>query len=307
MSNAGALKTVRNLTPDAVLFSPWGRLKIALLQLIARLLPGRFAIWLSLLDKAQLERQVRIKFGLLSFRSYDVPRLHLIVERQDWLTLQASALQAMHQRPDNHKSSQEQQKSGLSLKPILDILRRIDRELLDVQGRIRINIIEPDRTHTLTRAVNDGSLSPSGSFFDVNIPRPVLDHILAGTLDASSALLRGRIHVGGDTGLAARLVNALNPPSVPPPSLPTPNAYIGLGDHPLDVKAINLSNVFDLFGAPPRTAACAAVVQPTSRVTPQAEVASRYEALYDHYRQLYPALKSTFTGLADAASASIRR
>ena len=58
MNKAETLKTVRNLTPDEVLFSPAGRLKIALLQLIARLLPGRFAVWLSLLDDGRLERQV---------------------------------------------------------------------------------------------------------------------------------------------------------------------------------------------------------------------------------------------------------
>ncbi|MEA3339105.1 MAG: hypothetical protein U9R15_03980 [Chloroflexota bacterium] len=46
-----------------MLNSPAGRLKIALLQLIARLLPGHFAIWLSLLDEGQLERQLRVKFS----------------------------------------------------------------------------------------------------------------------------------------------------------------------------------------------------------------------------------------------------
>ena len=45
-------------------------------------------------------------------------------------------------------------------------------------------------------------------------------------------------------------------------------------------------------------AACADVVQPTSRVSPQTQVAAHYQALYDHYRQLYPILKSTFKGLA---------
>jgi alpha-D-xyloside xylohydrolase len=260
MSKTETLKTVRSLTPDEVLCSRAGRLKIALLQLITRLLPGRFAIWLSLLDEAQLERQVRIKFGLHSLvpgsSGYDVPRLHLIVERRDWLALQEDALRAIEQSQDNSPSAQEQHKSSLSLKPILDLLRRLDRDLADVRGRIRINILESDHTRTLTLALNDDSLSPAGSFFDVDVPRLVLDRILAGDLDLSSALLRGRIHVGGDTGLAARLVNAFNPPPVYPPSLPTPNTYVGLSDHPLDRKAINLANVFDLFGAPPRTAAC---------------------------------------------------
>ncbi len=45
--------------------------------------------------------------------------------------------------------------------------------------------------------------------------------------------------------------------------------------------------------------ACAAVVQSTSRVTPQDGIADHYQALYNHYRQLYPALKPTFDGLAD--------
>ena len=146
-------------TPEEMLFSPAGRLKIAFLQLIARLLPGRFAVWLSLLDEAQLERQVQIK-------------------------------------------------SGPSLKPIFELLRRLDRDLVSVRGRIQINILEPDHIRTLTLALNDDALCPVGSFFDVDVPRPVLDHILSGELDLSGALLRGRIRVGGDTGLAARLVNA---------------------------------------------------------------------------------------------------
>ena len=50
MNKTKTLETVRDLTPDVVLSSPAGRLKIALLQLVARLLPGRFAVWLSLLD-----------------------------------------------------------------------------------------------------------------------------------------------------------------------------------------------------------------------------------------------------------------
>ena len=77
----------------------------------------------------------------------------------------------------------------------------------------------------------------------MDVPRPVLDRLLSDELDLSSALLRGRIRVGGDTGLAARLVNVFNPPPVHPPSLPTPNTYVGLSDHPLDRKAINLTNV----------------------------------------------------------------
>ncbi|MBE9508910.1 MAG: hypothetical protein IMY86_12790, partial [Chloroflexi bacterium] len=117
MSKAETLKTVRYLTPDAVLCSPAGRLKIALLQLVARLLPGCFAVWLSLLDDGQLERQVRIKFGLRSLfpggSGYDVPRLHLIVERRDWLALQEDALQAIEHSPDTSPSPQEQRKSGL--------------------------------------------------------------------------------------------------------------------------------------------------------------------------------------------------
>lgn len=52
---------------------------------------------------------------------------------------------------------------------------------------------------------------------------------------------------------------------------------------------------------PNADAACAAVVQPTSRVSPQAGVAECYHALYNHYRRLYPALKPTFVSLADAA------
>jgi len=261
MNKAETLKTIRNLTPEEMLFSPAGKLKIALLQLIARLLPGRFAVWLSLLDEAQLERQVQIKFGPRSLvpgsKAYDIPRLHLIVERRDWLALQEDTLRAIQQSPDSPPSPQEQPKSSPSLKPIFELLRQLDRDLASVRGRIQINIIEPDHTRTLTLALNDDALCPVGSFFDVDVPRPVLDHILSGELDLSGALLRGRIRVGGDTGLAARLVHALNPPPVCPPSLPTSNTYIGLSDHPLDRKALNPDNVFDLFGAPPRTAACA--------------------------------------------------
>ena len=261
MNKAETLKTIRNLTPDKVLFSPRGRplvlrprdavLRISLLQLAARLLPGRFAVWLSLLDDGRLERQVRVKFGprslVPSSGAYDVPRLHLIVERGDWLALQADALRAIEQSPDS-SPSQEQRKSGLSLKPIFDLLRRLDRDLAGVRGRIRINLLDPDHTRTLTLALNDAALSPTGSFFDVDVPRLVLDRILTGELDLSSALLRSRIRVGGDTGLAAQLVNAVNPPPAYPPGLPTPNTYValvlydkyrGLSDHPLDRKAIN--------------------------------------------------------------------
>ena len=185
MSKTKTLKTIRNLTPDKVLFSPGGRLKIALLQLAARLLPGHFAVWLSLLDETRLERQVRIKFGPRSLipgnRAYDVPRLHLIVERGDWLALQADALRALTQSQDDYSpAEQDQPKSGLSLKPIFDLLRRLDRDLADARGRIRINILEPGHTRALTLALNDGDLSPAGSFLDVDIPRPVLDRILSG-------------------------------------------------------------------------------------------------------------------------------
>ncbi|MEA3339106.1 MAG: hypothetical protein U9R15_03985 [Chloroflexota bacterium] len=164
--------------------------------------------------------------------------MHLIVEREDWLALQADALRALEQAPDT-SPPQEQREPGLPLKPIFDLLRRLDCDLAGARGRIRIDILEPARTRTLT--LNDAVLSPppTGSFFDVDVPRPVLDRILSGELDLSSALLRNRIRVGGDTGLA-RLMNAVNPPATHPPGLPTPNAYVGLSDHPLDRKAINL-------------------------------------------------------------------
>jgi hypothetical protein len=260
LNSENNLKTIRYLTPDNVLFSHRGRLKIFILQLVARFLPGRFAIWLSLLDEEVLEQQVQIKFGIRSLipgsSAYDVPRLHLIVERKDWLALHTDALLALEASPDHPQETPEQQGSGIALKPILDLLQRIDRDLIAVHGRFRINFLELDQTRTLTLALNDSSLSPSGSFFDVDVPRPTLDSILTGELDISSAFLRGRIRVGGDTGLAAKLVNALNPPATYPPSLDTPNAYVGLSDHPLDRNAINLDNVFDLFGVPPRSASC---------------------------------------------------
>ncbi|MCD4752697.1 MAG: DUF4968 domain-containing protein [Anaerolineaceae bacterium] len=261
MSKTKTLKTIRNLTPDKVLFSPGGRLKIALVQLVARFLPGRFAFWLSLLDDGKMQRQVQIKFGLRSLipgnnRIYDIPRLHLIVERRDWLALQSDALWAIELDQDDSPPEQEQPTSVPALKPIFDLLRRLGRDLVDLQGRIRINILEPDHTRTLTLVLNDAAISPKGSFLNVDIPRLVLDRILAGELDPSSALLRNRIAIGGDTGMAAQLMNALNPPVVPSPSLPTPNTYVSLSDHPLDQGAINFDNVFDLFGIPSRTAAC---------------------------------------------------
>ena len=49
MNKANTLKTARTLSPDQVLFSRTGRFKITLLQLVARFLPGRFAVWLSML------------------------------------------------------------------------------------------------------------------------------------------------------------------------------------------------------------------------------------------------------------------
>jgi len=268
MSKTRTIKTIRTFTPDKVLFSLGGKLKITLLQWVTRFLPGRFAVWLSLLDGARLERQVQIKFGLRSFiygsSAYDIPRLHLIVARRDWLALQADALRAVEQGPEDAPTQQDQSKPRISLKPVFDLLRRLSADLDDVSGRIRINILEPEHTRTLILAINDGSFypgseqarSPAGSFLDVDVPRPVLDRILSGELDPSSALLRGRIPIGGDTGLAARLMNVLTPPFAHPPSLPTPNTYVGLSDHPLDRKAINFDNVFDLFNIPSRKAAC---------------------------------------------------
>jgi len=44
--------------------------------------------------------------------------------------------------------------------------------------------------------------------------------------------------------------------------------------------------------------ACTAVVQPSSRVTPQGGVSDHYQIMYNYYSQLYPALKPTFDGLA---------
>ena len=256
MSKTKTLKTIREFTPDKVLFSPGGRIKIALIQIVARLLPGRFAVWLSLLDEAKLERQVRIKFGIHLTRDYSTPRLHLIVERRDWLALQADALRTVGLGQDDDSSAQTKPKPRMSLNALLGLLRRLDRDIADLHGRIRIHILEPDHTRTLTLVLNDANISPSGSFLDVDVPRPILDCILSGELDLSSALLRDRIHIRGDTGLAARLINALNPPSAPSPSLPTPNTYVGLSDHPLDQEAINFDNVFDLFGIPSRTASC---------------------------------------------------
>jgi hypothetical protein len=44
--------------------------------------------------------------------------------------------------------------------------------------------------------------------------------------------------------------------------------------------------------------ACAALIRVIDRVTPAEERRSRYEAAYDQFRALYPALKPSFTGLA---------
>ncbi len=168
MKKAQTLKALYNLTPDKALFSLRGRLTIALLQLITRLLPGRFAVWLSLLDKGRLQRQVQIKFGLRSFipgdKAYRAPRFHLIVERRDWLALHADALRAIEHTPDTTPSPQEKGRAIPSLKPLIDLLRRLDSELACVHGRIRINILEPDHTRTLTLALNDSTLSPAVAF-----------------------------------------------------------------------------------------------------------------------------------------------
>ena len=131
MNKDKTLEMVRNLTPEKVLFSPAGRLKIALLKLGALFLPGRFSVWLSLLDDSRLERQVRINLGLRSLipgsRAYAVPRLHLIVERRDWLALQADALQAVRYSPDS-SPPQKNGKPGLALRPLLDLLRRLGQD-----------------------------------------------------------------------------------------------------------------------------------------------------------------------------------
>jgi xylulokinase len=44
--------------------------------------------------------------------------------------------------------------------------------------------------------------------------------------------------------------------------------------------------------------ACATAVHVTGSTTPNAADVTRYEAVYAQYRALYPALKSTFAGLA---------
>ena len=260
-SKTKTLNSIRNFTPEKVFFSPGGRFKIALIQAAARFLPGRFAVRFTLLDDGITLRQVQIKFGLCSLipgykRAYHPPRLHLIIERRDWLALQTDALRFVESSAEDSASEQNQSSPALSLKPIFDLLRRLGRDLTDLQGSIRINILESDHKRTMILALNDPALSPAGSFLDVDVPRPVLDRILSGELDPSSALLRGRIPIGGDTGMAARLINVLNPASPYPLSLPTPNTYVGLSDHPLDRGAINFDNVFDLFGIPSRTAAC---------------------------------------------------
>ena len=117
---------VRYLTPEKILFSPGGRLRLALMKVGALFLPGRFAVWLSLLEDRRLERHARVKLGPRSLipgsRAYAVPRLHLIVERADWL-----ALQAVHHSPDS-SPSQQNLKSGLALRPLLDLLRRLGQD-----------------------------------------------------------------------------------------------------------------------------------------------------------------------------------
>ena len=260
MNKAKTLKTLHNLSPSKLLDSPSGRLKIALFQALTHLLPGRFAVWLSLLEDGRLERRVRFKFGLRSLvpgdRHYRVPRFHIIVERNDWLAVQEMVLGMVDGLPDSPPLPPKQSTSSITLKPLFEMLRRIGSDLTGVHGRVRVSFLLPDRTHTLIIAINNEKLNPNGSFFDVGIPQEVVKRILTGELDLSSALLRGHIQVGGDTGLAASLVNVFNPPAEMPPSLSTPNTYVGLGDHPLDKNAINLENIFDLFGLPPRKAAC---------------------------------------------------
>ena len=117
MNRDKTLKMLRDLTPEKILFSPGGRLKIALLKLGAPFLPGRFAVWLSLLDDTRLERQVRVNLGPRAWipgsRAYAVPRLHLIVERSDWLALQVDALQTLHHSPGS-SPPQKNVKSGLA-------------------------------------------------------------------------------------------------------------------------------------------------------------------------------------------------
>ena len=44
-------------------------------------------------------------------------------------------------------------------------------------------------------------------------------------------------------------------------------------------------------------AACEACITETGEVLPQAETAAAYQAVYEHYRGLYPALKPTFQAL----------
>lgn len=260
MTKAQTIKTLHNLSPNKLLYSTRGRLKIALLQIITRLLPGRFAVWLSLLDDGGLARRVQLYFGLgsliLGSRHYRLPRFHIIVEREDWLTIIDLVRGIIEGLPDYPPSPQESSAAKLSLKAVLEMLRRIGRDLISVQGRIRISLLLPDRKRTIILAINDESLNPRGSYFDVDIPQEVVERLLTGELDLSSALLRGHILVGGDTGLAASLVNVFNPPAEIPPSLLTPNTYVGLSDHPIDYKAINFDNIFDLFGLPPREAAC---------------------------------------------------
>jgi len=258
MNATRAQKAIRGFTPDALLFSPAGRLKIGAVRAVARFLPGDFSVWISLLKDTRLEKRVRVKFGPRSLvpgsNVYATPRLHLIVDRDDWETLQRDALQAIGQHAGPAAISTKQRTARVSIKPLLNLLHRFGEDLAGTHGLIRLNILEPDHTRTITLALNDTALAPTGAFLDVDVPRPILDRVLSGGLDLSGALLRGHIRVGGDIGLAADLTNALNGPASSR-GLPTPNTYIGLSDHPIDRDAIDFDNVFDLFGSSPRTAA----------------------------------------------------
>jgi len=50
---------------------------------------------------------------------------------------------------------------------------------------------------------------------------------------------------------------------------------------------------------PDVASACAATIQPGEITAPNAEWQAEYERLYPVYQSLYPALKPTFTALAD--------
>ncbi len=257
-SGERAIKALRGLTPDNLFLSLGGRAKIGLARVIARFLPGNFAIWVSLLDNSHLEKQVRIPYGVRSLlpgtSAYSVPRLHLIVERDDWITLQRDALRAIGRHAETSRPSKARPTSRVSTTSLLELLRRFGRDLDKTHGVIRLNLLESDHTRTIRLALNEASLSPTGAHLDVDVPRPILDRILTGDLDLAGALLRGHIRVGGDIGLAADLTNAIDGPS-PSRCLPTPNTYIGLSDHPIDRDVIDFDNAFDLFGSSPRTAA----------------------------------------------------